>query len=347
MSASKSDRLTDRRPKFAAVYHFAIGKLTPIAMACYVVLCKHSDNDKHDAWPGHAKIAAIAKMSRSSVKRALSELVKQKLISIRKIGRKGQEHNHYTLLFPASTQANKGGMVPTEPRFSPNRGRSSRNRGRSSQSPELDSVNLDSVNLDLKNKTGAAHDDSASRKRKANSSNNPQRVEKLSASSKSKPDSAPPRDERFDSFRAHLDEGHAKHSYTLTARDGKELKDFLEQQPKWDVTKFKKAVHNYFASDGTSPTSPPHIYLKKLPLYLASPLDKYKNADSSRSPVDIGETLGEKMKREMAECQRKAAECRRSRNPADVRRLEEQALECKSTAQQQSRDACGLVEECA
>ena len=126
------DKLTDRRPKFAAVYHFAIGKLSPIAMAAYVVLAAHADNDRHDAWPGHAKIAEIGRMSRSSVKRALSELVEQKLISIRKVGRKGQEHNLYVLLFPASTQAKQGGMVPTDPRFSRNRGRSSENRGRSS-----------------------------------------------------------------------------------------------------------------------------------------------------------------------------------------------------------------------
>jgi hypothetical protein len=146
MPDTRGDSLTDRRPKFAAVYHFAIGRLSPIAMAAYVVLAAHADNDRHDAWPGHAKIAEIGRMSRSSVKRALSELVEQKLISIRKVGRKGQEHNLYVLLFPASTQAKQGGMVPTDPRFSRNRGRSSENRGRSSQNPELDSANLDSVN---------------------------------------------------------------------------------------------------------------------------------------------------------------------------------------------------------
>lgn len=146
MPDTRGDSLTDRRPKFAAVYHFAIGRLSPIAMAAYVVLAAHADNDRHDAWPGHAKIAEIGRMSRSSVKRALSELVEQKLISIRKVGRKGQEHNLYVLLFPASTQAKQGGMVPTDPRFSRNRGRSSENRGRSSENPELDSANLDSAN---------------------------------------------------------------------------------------------------------------------------------------------------------------------------------------------------------
>ncbi len=131
------DTLSNQRPKFATVYHFAIGKLTPIAMACYVVLCKYADNEKHDAFPGHAKIATVEKMWRSSVKRALAELVSEKLVSIRKMGRKGQEHNHYTLLFPASIQARTGGMVPTEPGVS-------QNRGRSPQSPELGSGYLDS-----------------------------------------------------------------------------------------------------------------------------------------------------------------------------------------------------------
>ena len=175
------DTLSNQRPKFATVYHFAIGKLTPIAMACYVVLCKYADNEKHDAFPGHAKIATVAKMSRSSVKRALAELVSEKLVSIRKMGRKGQEHNHYTLLFPASIQARTGGMVPTEPRVS-------QNRGRSPQSPELDSGYLDS---ETKNKKHGVVDttsvsNSLSFKRKRSST--PSRAVEISTAGKSKAD---------------------------------------------------------------------------------------------------------------------------------------------------------------
>ena len=153
---SKSDTLKDERPKFTVIYNCAIGKLSPFAMAVYVVICFHSNNATKESYPGHERIAREARCSRSQVKRAIAELVKEKLISIRKVGRVGMQHNEYTVLAPAPTQAKKGGAVPTGPGCQSSKDGPARAGTRSCQSPELDLVELD---LESKAKHGITERD--------------------------------------------------------------------------------------------------------------------------------------------------------------------------------------------
>jgi hypothetical protein len=81
-----------------AVVEKYLWDIGPDAFTVYAVLCKHANNTTQMAWPSQQTIADLIMVSRNTVKKAIRTLKKAKLISVKKEGRVGREHNVYTLL---------------------------------------------------------------------------------------------------------------------------------------------------------------------------------------------------------------------------------------------------------
>jgi hypothetical protein len=115
-------------PPFVMIETAVFGRVDPNAFTVYAVICKFANNTTRQAWPSHQTIADLAGCSRSTVKKAIATLKKAKLISVKKKGSVGKEHNVYTILSPAK---NKG-----KTRSPKNRGESPRNRGGSQENQD-------------------------------------------------------------------------------------------------------------------------------------------------------------------------------------------------------------------
>src|SRR5271156_3883855 len=93
-------------PRFVIVYQAVREKITnPFQLAVYCAIKWHANNQTNEA---HLKFETIAREAYCSVRqaqRAVKELAESGLISVGKAGRRGQnQHNVYTVLFPAQTK---------------------------------------------------------------------------------------------------------------------------------------------------------------------------------------------------------------------------------------------------
>ncbi len=157
MENTTSDQLRDSRNlPFVMIEVAVFGRVDPHAFTVYCVIAKHAHNRTRQAWPGHRLIASEAKCSVTTVKKAIQTLQDAGLISVRKKGRVGKEHNVYTLL-PAENKVgklqNSSGDEHTPSRHATPPSR----HATAPQSPrdyELDLVELDSPNKTQDRKHG-------------------------------------------------------------------------------------------------------------------------------------------------------------------------------------------------
>jgi hypothetical protein len=241
------DTLTRREP-FTIISNGAIGRVDPIAFAVYAVICMHADRKTHDnSFPSHKTIASEAKVSRASVKRAITALVEEKLISVKKIGRIGKQHNNYTVL-PAPTLTKRGGSALLEP--SP----------RLTQSPPralLEPLTRVLKQEPLEQETSLPQ---AEGEKGIHSRNQTQE------------------DSRFSEFSAKLERFWKAFNPELTfnlKRDHGQLKEFLTCWPTLTLEDFHSWLENYRDSDRFVKSKRPRQFLTTLNQYADGPLDKF------------------------------------------------------------------------
>lgn len=112
-------KATDNRPQFFLIEDAVVEKcnLDPYSGWLYVVIAKHADRKTGEAFPGIARLAKLANMSRSQVLRAIRVLEEKHLIRVQRDelplkGEKRQrEKNHYFLLSATGSSYQTLGVV--------------------------------------------------------------------------------------------------------------------------------------------------------------------------------------------------------------------------------------------
>lgn len=117
-----ANKATDTRPQFFLIEDAIVDKanLDPYSGWLYVIIAKHADRTTGEAFPGIARLAKLASMSRSQVLRAIKILEDKKLIRVERdeLPNKGEkrqrEKNHYFLLSASGSAYQTLGVVSME-----------------------------------------------------------------------------------------------------------------------------------------------------------------------------------------------------------------------------------------
>lgn len=132
--ANTEDKLRRKRPPFTLIENAVIKDLeiSGYALLVYTVLCMHADHEDGTCFPGFAEIGKYSRCSRSTIKRALKELIDYGYVEkeTRKVpGRQENDSNLYTI-----TGRKKRGRVSEDLR------RVSQNPGWGLREPRVGSV---------------------------------------------------------------------------------------------------------------------------------------------------------------------------------------------------------------
>lgn len=140
--SARSIQVTDgRKIRFlwvdVAIVDHDLATIGPDAFAVYAVLSRFAGNSTQRAWPSLMTIADVVGLSRNTVKKSIKTLVEAELVSVKKQGRPGRQHNVYTLLAAKTqgrTRSRRDPAVPSDDRAGLQSG------------PELNEVELDQRN---------------------------------------------------------------------------------------------------------------------------------------------------------------------------------------------------------
>jgi len=164
----------ERRPSWCWIDNNVIDVFGPVvgpnAIAVYLVLARHANNDTRKAWPSFATIAKMAGMSRPTAIKAVGRLVEVGLIAVEKrsSGYGDWDSNAYVLL---SVSAQISSLPPSKADLPPSKAEPEMEGGSKADLPqvvkevyqggkggllELDSINYTHLELDSDN-TLTAH----------------------------------------------------------------------------------------------------------------------------------------------------------------------------------------------
>jgi biotin operon repressor len=226
-------------------------RIKPSSLLVYLALARRANNNSQECYPSYDELKRMTGLSRQSVASALQELRENGVIDWKLEGRK----NRYALL---DTTSLKNRLVqnrtPTSLVSLPNQSSTLDANKTNNKTKEQDSI-LDS------SKTESSSEFSLS---ESSLDNRPKKRQT---------------DSRTADFRNKLirfwDYLNKPKTLYWTGGDGKQLYDFLKQNPEMTLQEFHDVLCNYEASQNIVPPRKPHQFLPSLNLYFDGPLNKF------------------------------------------------------------------------
>lgn len=277
--------VVDNRPRYARVDNPVIDDYLPkigcTALAVYLVLCRHADNDNRNCWPSQEKMAKHCQLTVRTIRTAVSVLEEQGLIGVKKTKSEGSAYarNVYTILpvigkkrpnvtgntLPVIDQAT-GSQFPVSEMTG-----NTLPQATGSQRP---------TNYTQEELLSTSAEPSVSAEDDFLLFGNERLVERESVAQSKKKKSASTPDPRHTPFKdkltkfwLHLNPDFKK--YQWDAGDAGQLGSFLKKWPDLTVNEFHSWLVNYRDSEGIVRSKTPKEFLPLIHKYANDPLNEY------------------------------------------------------------------------